>query len=402
MPSAREPEEKQAGYGQAAGQFPVIVEQHRCGDAREQAAERTAERHRQVEAREMRRRRARPGEFAVAEHADDEKRRAEHRDHCRDRQVAKRRVEVPRQCRRDDQDQRPEKQAPIPEAAVETQHEGQQIECQRDDPQQRHRGHVLRDVSRHGEQRNRAQCREHEPQQHVRQARWRGGRRQRCRSRGWNRIGFRPVRPQRPCHHPGRSHCQKREQGESRRPCQRLRPHRESRLEHERIDDERDQRCKIRKREKPVDPCLPHAVARMQTGDPALHQRPGGADGEVRQSDGRGQYREHAERRIGVAGRGLPDGGRNDGQRRARREQQHRMDAALDAQGPAGKAVGVEVAEQEHDLEEHQAQCPDRSRSAKPRQDLSGDQRLHQEQQEGGNEDGRCAERCRATVSRAP
>src|SRR5205807_10113890 len=55
---------------------------------------------------------------------------------------------------------------------------------------------------------------------------------------------------------------------------------------------------------------------------------------------------------------------------------------------PMGE-VGVRVTGEQHALEEHQAGCPHRRRAAEPRQDLLGDDRLNQEQQEGREEDRR-------------
>src|SRR5438067_13717147 len=53
------------------------------------------------------------------------------------------------------------------------------------------------------------------------------------------------------------------------------------------------------------------------------------------------------------------------------------------------RPVSVGVAREQHALEEHEARRPHARRAAKPRQDLLGDDRLHEKQQERRKEDGR-------------
>src|SRR5216117_2846811 len=65
------------------------------------------------------------------------------------------------------------------------------------------------------------------------------------------------------------------------------------------------------------------------------------------------------------------------------------MEQCLAPRAEAMGEVGVRVTGEQHALEEHQAGRPHRRRAAKPRQDLLGDDRLNQEQQEGGEEDRR-------------
>ena len=62
------------------------------------------------------------------------------------------------------------------------------------------------------------------------------------------------------------------------------------------------------------------------------------------------------------------------------------------ARQPVHDEVGVRVAREQRRLEEDEAGRPDGGRSAEPRQDLLRDDRLHQEQQEGADEDGRGVE----------
>src|SRR5438034_9689321 len=65
------------------------------------------------------------------------------------------------------------------------------------------------------------------------------------------------------------------------------------------------------------------------------------------------------------------------------------MEQCLAPRAEAMGEVGGRVTGEQHALEEHQAGRPHRRRAAKPRQDLLGDDRLNQEQQEGGEEDRR-------------
>ena len=70
--------------------------------------------------------------------------------------------------------------------------------------------------------------------------------------------------------------------------------------------------------------------------------------------------------------------------------QQRDVQQRLPRARPARVAsVGVGVAGEQHALEEHEARRPDRGRAAEPRQDLLGDDRLDQEQQERRKEDRR-------------
>ena len=58
----------------------------------------------------------------------------------------------------------------------------------------------------------------------------------------------------------------------------------------------------------------------------------------------------------------------------------------------ARKPVSVEVAEQQRDLEEDQAGEPDGGGAAKGGQQLLGGHRLHQEEQECAEKDGKAVE----------
>src|ERR1700719_288600 len=65
------------------------------------------------------------------------------------------------------------------------------------------------------------------------------------------------------------------------------------------------------------------------------------------------------------------------------------MDANLRSwRRPARHQVGVGIAEQKSRLKEYQARGPNVGRSAEPRQDLLGHDRLNQEQQKRADKDG--------------
>ena len=73
------------------------------------------------------------------------------------------------------------------------------------------------------------------------------------------------------------------------------------------------------------------------------------------------------------------------------RHVQHRLPARAEARASSRRRRTGE----QHALEEHQARGPHRRRAAEPRQDLLGDDRLHQEQQERRQEDRRrVGQRC--------
>src|SRR5881392_875706 len=65
------------------------------------------------------------------------------------------------------------------------------------------------------------------------------------------------------------------------------------------------------------------------------------------------------------------------------------MQVGLPARPEPRRPVGVGIAGEQHALEEDEARCPYARRAAEPRQDLLGDDRLHQEQQERRKEDRR-------------
>ncbi len=268
------------------------------------------------------------------------------------------------------------KDAPlIPSAPLEAQDEGDEIERERQDPQERHRGDIVRDVIGHGEQHERAHGGEQQPP-HV--IAWRG-RRARIRYRNCF-VGLDCAPP--PDAVGGGSRTQRDKRNVRRAPAPRLGRSRDPRLECERIRDQRKQRAEIGQREQAI-----YRARGKGAREPRLHQRPGSGEQEIGQSDGDSEQSQDAPRRVLVAG-GLPVRARDDGQRGEARGEEHDVQHDLPARGELARGpVRIGVACEQQGLEEHEAGSPHRGRAAEPRQDLLGDDRLDQEQQERARED---------------
>src|SRR5688572_3360655 len=119
---------------------------------------------------------------------------------------------------------------------------------------------------------------------------------------------------------------------------------------------------------------------------PELHQRRGRRQQEIRQADGGDEQEQDAPDRLLVALR-LPAAGGDDRQAGEGDHEQQHVQHDLPPRPEPGGHVCVGIAGEEHALEKHQAGGPHRGRAAEPRQDLLGDDRLHQEQQERRKED---------------
>ena len=94
-----------------------------------------------------------------------------------------------------------------------------------------------------------------------------------------------------------------------------------------------------------------------------------------------------------VPGSSLPTGFQlrvgNDGKHGQARHQQRNVQQGLRARPQFTRGqIGIRIAREQRHLEEHQAGCPYRGRAAKPREDLLGDDRLKEEQQEGACKNG--------------
>jgi hypothetical protein len=130
----------------------------------------------------------------------------------------------------------------------------------------------------------------------------------------------------------------------------------------------------------------------MRARIPGLEERGGRGEEEVRESDGGGEEREDAKRGLGDRG-SLPLRIGEDRQRRRAEGEDRDVDDGLPSRGQlAIEKVRVEVAEEQHDLEEQHARAPDGRSAAEPRQDHLGNDGLDLEQEERGKEDRCCVE----------
>ena len=288
--------------------------------------------------------------------------------------------------------QRQHQVAQVPAAAVEAQDEGDQVDRQRHDPQQRHRGDVLGDVAGDRQQQDAAHRGKARPEQLAPDPRRRFGGTGGSRSKNGVRPGFcfacvgrRDLRHRcrsRAGLHQGGGDAQCDEQPVARRPGDRLRVRGDPRLDRERIGEQRQHRCQIRKREQPV-----RIASRVALREPGLQQRAGRRQQQVGQADRRRQQPEDQPQRALGAQR-LPGDGGDDGQQQEACDQQRRVQRSLPpARQAPGRRIGVGIAREQRALEEHQAGRPHRGRAPEPRQDLLGDDRLDQEQQERTRED---------------
>ena len=181
---------------------------------------------------------------------------------------------------------------------------------------------------------------------------------------------------------PRRCGRQQSESDKGRRPSVGLRSRGDSRLEHERVADERKHRGEVRQREKAIGTAAGEAPR-----EPCLHQRARRREQKIRQPDRRSEKSEDQKRRILAAER-FPVRCRNDGQQQAARGQQQRVHSGLRSHGKASHdEVRVRITDEKRRLEEDETSGPYRGRSAEPRQDLLGDDGLDQEQQERAAED---------------
>ena len=142
----RDGHEQQRSNEQRKGGFNVGREQQRRQHADHERSQRAANRHQQVETGEMLRCRFRQHQLAVADHADDEQTNAEHAG-LHDQIELKVLVQQQKTHAGNQHQKRPRvTSALVPASAVKGEDEGQQIERQRQYPQQRNAGNVLRDV----------------------------------------------------------------------------------------------------------------------------------------------------------------------------------------------------------------------------------------------------------------
>ncbi|TLD45373.1 MAG: hypothetical protein FAZ92_02369 [Accumulibacter sp.] len=357
---------------EADRQLEVGVEQRRREQADETAAERAADRQHQVEQRQVAHRWPPPHQLAMTDHAEDEEREAKEADQHRYRHADFGENLVERDERDRQRDQ--ETAAMIVAWRIEAENEAQQVDAQRHHPQERHRRDVLRQVTGQRQQEDRGRHRQADPQQALAQRRPRHGLRT-------GRAAFEFAGDALP-RLPGAGEAGDHEEDVADRPGVCLLHDDKERFDEHRIGEQREHRRQVRQR---VEAIRHQAVERPRI--PRLHQRPGGRQQQVRHADGGSEDDEHIPRRAGEGGV-LPGRIGDHRQRRQTEQQQHAVHDVLPARRkPLVQQVHVEVAEQQRRLKEDHAGGPHRRRTAEPRQDHLGDDRLDLEEEKGRKED---------------
>ncbi len=275
----------------------------------------------------------------------------------------------------------------VSSSARECQNEGQQVDRQRHDPQERDRGHFLRGLTRHRDQ----QCRCYGCQPGPQEMQPEAGAGLRFLRGAAAHLGDRrgaAVRPNRQ----GR-----RTDGEARvarRPQEGLCSERQERLEHERVADQRRQGSGIRQRIQAVG-----GPSALLLTEPGLHQCAVGRQQEVRHPDGdckQAQDSPHGQRAVDRAPRDVrcqrrrPRQRRNPQQAQGDRQEDQVHDPLLAAAQATEEPVGVRVTAGQDALEEEQDGRPHGGRPAKPGQDHLADHGLNLEKQEGRENDTQC------------
>ncbi len=229
------PEQEERADSKTRGELEIGGQHERGNDSDEHRAQRAAQREHQVEACDVAWRRFQAGELAVAEHAGEEQARAEDAELQgevmlevlvgeREGHAAERRRE-----------HHAHESGPVPAGGIETQDEAEQVDRKRDDPEQWDGRDVLRDVVGHGEQQQRAGCRQRAPEQLSREG-WCGGALAKVDHCGIPRLRRMSIRPL-PLGDagPARGRAQADEERVAQRPADRLRARRRPWLEQERI-----------------------------------------------------------------------------------------------------------------------------------------------------------------------
>ncbi len=253
--------------------------------------------------------------------------------------------------------------AAVPAAALEAQDEAQQVNAERQHPQERDGGHVLRQVIGDGQQQHRGAGRQGQPQGVQAQARLL---RRRPFRRGLHHVGVPRAK--------GGEPAQRDEHAVGDGPDPGLLMGGEDRFEQKRITDEREHGAGIRER---VQAIRHRALEAARV--PRLQQRPGGGEQEIGEADGHRQQPQNPESGVFARG-GFPGDARINGQHRRADQQQAAVEQHLDARFEVpDHGMGVEVPEQKRHLEEEQTGGPNRRRAAEPGQDDLGDHRLNLE-----------------------
>ncbi len=247
--------------------------------------------------------------------------------------------------------------------------EAQQIQAERQHPQQRHRNDVGGDVGRGGEHQARRHQRQHDP---VRDAPRAG--------RGAGRGGFGDHRGGRAAQRQRTGCDQQRNENITTTPQPALAPKCKAGFDDQRIGDQAGKAAEIRRRVERIG-VLPLA----RDAEPALQQRRLRRNGEEQRPDRQAEQPRHPDRRLGV-GRQLHRH-QPDRQPQSRHHQHREMDHSLPARRDPAKPVRIGItAEQQRLINQHR-RVPHRRRTAEPRQRHPRDHRLDEEQQERSGKD---------------
>ena len=257
--------------------------------------------------------------------------------------------------------------------------EGGEVEAERQDPQERYRGHIRGDVSRDTEQERAG----HRGQREDAPDRQRPG------SAADGRFGVMPAVPGGDVALRGRppqDEQEGRKEHGSGAPQPRLAGQPQQGFDHERKRDQRARGARIRGGVQKVGvgrrrPC---AGAR----EPVLDERGQGRDGNERQPERAGKRSEQPQRGRKTAGRLAeePDRASRSGERDPRPERDDRHQLRSRRRG-AGETVGQGVAAEQRRLEEHHGGVPYGGRTPKDRQDTAHRQGLNPEYEPGACED---------------
>ena len=252
-------------------QFEVIREDERGDQRHEDAAHGAAGGNRKIVAREAAGSGAQPEDLAMADHAGDEQRAEVERRERGDVRVRLRGVEVVHDRTEESDEQREPEAAVIPARAVEADDERQQVEAERQHPEEGHHGDVLAELVGDREEQHHAAGGQGEPEQFACQ-----GRRLfdvvvvgRLRVGPWAMPYFVPA----PARESG-------VEGEADRPTVGLRLARELRFEDERIGEQREERADVGKGVKAI-----RRDAWVGLAEPRLQQRAGGGEDKVWQAE---------------------------------------------------------------------------------------------------------------------
>ena len=255
--------------------------------------------------------------------------------------------------------------------AGEGEDEGQEIERERDDPEQRRRGEIGCDVRGDRKQQRRGHEGETDPAQPLAPAgprHWHGTAR-----RGAAVATGEPAQGDTAA-----------DENEPNGPALALRRQRQAWLDQQRIDHQREQAAGIASGVEEI------GIGRGAMGgarEPVLQQRRRRGEREKRRPDGDRELADEPEH--GNAFRRRRRLAQIERQEAGGAQQHQPMDRALGVPTEPGQQMGVEVAQQQHRLEEAHRRVPDRRRAAEPRQHHFRDHRLHQEQHPGAEEQRR-------------